>query len=66
MSNQQPLHKDEAPPSNNLVHLEQEIRADGQAKDTNARIGLRESNLSENYTLNLMLSTKALMKVLSD
>ena len=47
MTNQQPLHADEAPPSNNLVHLEQDTRAVGQAKDINARIGLLESNLSE-------------------
>ncbi len=47
MTNQQPLHAGEAPPNNNLVHLEQETRAVGQAKDINAKIGLLESNLSE-------------------
>jgi hypothetical protein len=50
MTNQQPLHADEAPPGNNLVHLEQDTRAVGQAKDINARIGLLESNLSELQT----------------
>ena len=47
MTNQQPLLADEAPPSNNLIHLENETRAAGQAKDINAKIGLLESNLSE-------------------
>lgn len=50
MTNQQPLHADEAPPDSNLVHLDQEARAVGQAKDINAKIGLLESNLSELQT----------------
>jgi chromosome segregation ATPase len=47
MTNQQPLLAEEAPPNNNLVHLDQETRAVGQAKDINAKIGLLESNLTE-------------------
>jgi len=50
MANQQRLHADEAPPNNNLIHLEKEIRVVGQAKDINARIGLLESNLSDLQT----------------
>jgi chromosome segregation ATPase len=46
MTNQQQLHANEAPPDNNLINLEQESRAAGQAKDINARISLLESNLS--------------------
>ena len=47
MTNQQPLHADEAPPNNNLIELEQETRVVGQANDINAKISLLESNLSE-------------------
>ncbi len=50
MTNQQRLHIDEAPPENNLIHLEKETRAVGQAKDINAKIGLLESSLSELQT----------------
>ena len=50
MTSQQRLHIDEAPPENNLIHLEKETRAVGQAKDINAKIGLLESSLSELQT----------------
>jgi len=50
MTNEQRLHADEDPPGNNLIHLKNEARAAGQAKDINAKIGLLESNLSELQT----------------
>ncbi len=50
MTNEQRLLADEAPPDNNLIHLEKETRAVGQAQDINARIGLLESSLSELQT----------------
>jgi len=50
MTNQQQLHTDEAPPDNNLIHLENETRAAGQAKDINAKIGLLEASLGELQT----------------
>jgi chromosome segregation ATPase len=50
MNNQQQLHTDEEAPENNLIHLEQESHAVGQAKDINAKIGLLESSLSELQT----------------
>jgi len=47
MTNEQRLHADVVPSGSNLIHLEKETRAAGQATDINARIGLLESNLSE-------------------
>jgi len=47
MNNQQQLHSDEAPPENNLIHLEQESHAIGKAKDINAKISLLEASLGE-------------------
>jgi chromosome segregation ATPase len=50
MTNQQQLHNDEAPPETNLIQLEKESDAVGQAKDLNAKISLLESSLSELQT----------------
>ena len=50
MTNQQQLHTDEAPPDNNLIHLEKETRTAGHAKDINAKIGLLEASLGELQT----------------
>lgn len=50
MTNEQRLHTDEAPPETNLIHLANETRAIGQAKDINAKIGLLEASLDELQT----------------
>ncbi len=50
MTNKQQLHTDEAPPDNNLIHLEKETRTAGHAKDINAKIGLLEASLGELQT----------------
>ncbi len=50
MTNEQPLQSDEAPPESNLIHLENDTRAIGQAKDINAKIGLLETSLDELQT----------------
>ena len=50
MTNQQQLHTDEAPPDNNLIHLDKETRNVGQAKDINAKIGLLEASLGQLQT----------------
>ena len=50
MTNQQQLHANEATSENNLIHLEQETRTVGRAKDINAKIGLLEANLSDLQT----------------
>lgn len=50
MTNQQQLQTDEAPPDNNLIHLEKETRATGQAKDINTKISLLEASLGQLQT----------------
>ncbi len=50
MTNEQKLPADEAPPESKLIHLENETRAIGQAKDINAKIGLLETSLSDLQT----------------
>jgi chromosome segregation ATPase len=47
MTNEQKLRVDEAPVGSKLIHLENETRAIGQARDINARIGLLETSLSD-------------------
>ncbi|UCB54103.1 MAG: SPOR domain-containing protein [Thiotrichales bacterium] len=47
MTSQKQLHTDEAPPDSNLIHLEKETRAVGQASDINAKIGLLETSLTD-------------------
>ena len=50
MTNEQKLLVEESPPENNLIHLENETRAIGHAKDINAKIGLLETSLSDLQT----------------
>ena len=50
MTNEQKVRVDQAPADNNLIHLEKETRAAGQARDINAKIGLLESSLDDLQT----------------
>ena len=45
MTNQQQLHSDEARPDTNLIQLENDTRAVGQASDINAKINLLDGSL---------------------
>ncbi len=50
MTNEHKLLNDRAPPTDNLIHLENETRTIGQATDINAKIGLLENSLSDLQT----------------
>lgn len=50
MTNEQKLAAAETPPDSKLIHLENEARAVGQARDINARIGLLETSLNDLQT----------------